>query len=448
MRETVNQEIETLKSSGLFDSDWYRSAYPDVDALCMDPAEHYLKYGHLMGRMSSDGDMLDLSVITRLASLPGPNPKRELLEAHEICRTGEEALGIAYARKHVPKEYAYTIETLRANAALRRKDEAGWLRHLNAYLEAFSVAPLRLREGATLLDRFDTAPLPAVTGGPLVTVIMPAWNAEKTVNAAARSILNQTWKNLELLIVDDCSNDGTWLRLQDIAAGDERVKIIRNKVNVGPYVSKNIALMHAKGEWITGHDADDWAHSKRIEQHVSAALAEGLEASVNFMVRIIPSGQIEGFGKLSDFSCDGITRIASISALFSMEVIVKKLGSWDCVRFGADSEIISRAEAILGKRFPKLRQFSMICLSSPGGLTNHSQFGVNPTGQGLSPLRRAYKDNWLEWHRKLEQEGGGYVRFPPTVGRAFPAPAKMVVPNSACLKNIGNNVNQPASGEI
>ena len=84
-------------------------------------------------------------------------------------------------------------------------------------------------------------------------VMMPAWNSEDTLEAAAMSILDQTWQNLELLIVDDASHDDTWAVMEILARRDERVRITRNKVNVGPYVSKNVALGHARGDWITGH---------------------------------------------------------------------------------------------------------------------------------------------------------------------------------------------------
>jgi hypothetical protein len=150
--------------------------------------------------------------------LAPPKPGRVLLEAHEIARTSRDALAVRYAGLHVPSELAYAIEALRANAALRREDQAGWLAHLKAYLDQLGAAPVHLGAGETLSDRFRCAALPAVTGGPLVTVIMPAWNAEKTVGAATNSIPDQSWRNLEFLIVDASSTDGTWGELQRLAA--------------------------------------------------------------------------------------------------------------------------------------------------------------------------------------------------------------------------------------
>src|SRR6056297_1216074 len=117
MRSPTKEDIALLKESGVFDADWYRSTYYDVRSLKMDPAEHYLRYGHSMGRMSADGERIDISILKKLQRLPAPAKGRALLEANEICQNGDDELGLTYARKHLPEEFAYTLETLRANEA-------------------------------------------------------------------------------------------------------------------------------------------------------------------------------------------------------------------------------------------------------------------------------------------------------------------------------------------
>ena len=429
MTSPTKEDITLLRDSGVFDAEWYRSAYSDVSALRMDPAEHYLKYGLALGRMSADGARVDISVVKKVESLAVPAKGRALLEANEICRSGDDTLGLAYARKYLPQELAYTVETLRANAALRRKDEAGWLRHLNAYLDHFGVPPILLERAGigagTIFDRLACAPLPPVTGGPLVSVIMPAWNAEKTVRKAAQSILDQTWRNLELLIVDDASTDGTWAVLQQLAAGDARVKILRNTINVGPYVSKNIALTRAKGAWITGHDADDWAHPQRLSRHLREAQARNLSASLTFMLRITEQGMMEHFSHVKMFSLDGAARVCSISALFEAEFLRSKLGFWDSVRFGADSEMIGRTRRILGDEFAELPLISMLCLELPESLTNDPFTGIR-TSTGLSSTRRAYREAAKEWHTSatVDQLRINFRNEP----RPFAVPAEMHVP--------------------
>lgn len=375
----------------------------------------------------------------------GSNPKWVLMAANKVAMSGDHTRAIALAEEHLPADLAYTAEILRANAALAHADEAGWQQHLNTYLAHFGVAPIRLEAGpGKVFDRLECAPLPPVTGGPLVSVIMPAWNAEKTVEKAARSILNQTWRNLELLIVDDASTDGTWAVLQRLAASDSRVKIARNKVNVGPYVSKNIAVMQANGAWITGHDADDWAHPQRLEQHLAAAQARNLSASLTFMLRITEQGMMEHFSTAGSFSLDAAARVCSVSALFEAGFLRSKLGFWDSVRYGADSEMIARARLTLGDGLAELPLISMFCLELPGSLTNDSVTGIR-TSTGLSPMRRAFRDAGRAFHAAWEPEtNAAGLRLPfPHHPRCFEAPEEIVVPLADILTNLNVHPGSP-----
>ena len=401
MTKVTTQNVELLRNSGVFDADWYCSAYSDVRALRMDPAEHYLKYGIPMGRMATDGLRIDIPVLEKLQGLATPPEDRALLEAHKICQSDGNALGLAYAYKYLPKDLGHSLCTLRANEALRRKDEASWLNHLNDYLGHFNLAHVALGEGKMMFDRFKTAPLQCVTGGPLISIIMTTWNAERTVRMAMRSILVQTWRNLELLIIDDCSEDGTWAIIKEIAAQDTRVRIMRNKVNVGPYVSKNIALLRAKGEWITSHDADDWAHPQRLERHFSNT--SGSRASMTNMLRMKEDGCVESFSKIGNYSNDGVGRLSFVSCLFKKEVLDEYLGFWDSVRFGADSEMISRAKAFLGSEFFEIQEIGMLCLDLENSLTNHPENGIK-TSIGLSEVRRNYKVQWEKKYTGLNQD--------------------------------------------
>jgi len=437
MRSPTKEDIALLKESGVFDADWYRSTYYDVRSLKMDPAEHYLRYGHSMGRMSADGERIDIPILKKLQGLPVPEKRRALVEANKICLSGNDALGLAYARKQLPEEFAYTIEVLRANAALRRGDEAGWLEHLTRYLSHFGPLPLRLEGEGSVFERLATKPVQTINDGPLISVIMPAWNADATLRKAAASILEQSWRHLELLIVDDASQDDTWGVMQELAERDPRVRIFRNRINVGPYVSKNIALTQAKGDWITGHDADDWAVPNRLERHMAAVMkGNGAKVSLTYMLRIHPEGMIDSIGRITDFSPDGAARVSSISALFERAFMREHLGHWDSVRFAADSEMISRARTILGHDFKHFHQIGMICLSLPSSLTNHPEMGVTSKATGgLSSTRQAYKAAWTNWHKSLVGQSTGMMLFPISSERPYPAPKEMVVPASDVFIN-------------
>lgn len=446
------QKLKQALADHGFDADWYRKTYPDVSMVGMDPLDHFLNFGHIMRRFIAPNVRFDPASIEAL-DLPEPRPGRAILEAHEIARTGRDSLAFHFARRHVPQELTYTLQALQANAALKRNDQAGWLHHLNAYLRHFDAAPVHLAplpredqatlgrrqgEGTTLPERFRCAPMPAVTGGPLITVIMPAWNAERTVRAAARSILDQTWRNLELLIVDDFSRDGTWAELQRLASEDGRVKIFRNAVNVGPYVSKNIMLDVAKGAWITGHDADDWAHPQRLEQHMRALQQYPTppRASVSFMLRLEPDGTMDRFAPVCDFSLDGVARDAAISCTYEAGFLKSQLGSWDCVRFGADSELISRTQALIGEEYKRLPLISMLCMNLEGSLTNNPQYGVTRNA-GPSAVRVAYGNAWRAWHKTLAvaPESARPLAFPSEETRSFAADEQALVPRAAILRN-------------
>lgn len=435
----MNSPLTRLAQAGILDPDWYRRAYPDVVELGMDPAEHFLRYGQAMGRAPS-AEFLSDPHRARALGLPVPRKGRELLEAHEIARGGEHALGMSYARLHVPSNLAYTIEAMRANEALALGDQRGWLRHLNIYMKHFDAAPVQLADGDQLVDRFTTAPLPAVTGGPLVSIIMPAWNAQKTIRAAAQSVLAQTWRNLELLIVDDFSTDGTWGVMQELAASDKRVRIFRNRINVGPYVSKNIALTMANGEWITGHDADDWAHPQRVEHHMKDIhdSARPPRASATYMIRLEEDGLMDRFAPISGYSLDGIARLASISTTFQADFLRERLGGWDNIRFGADSELIARTKTLIGNELVNFSRIGMLCMNLSESLTNHANHGVGRR-EGLSPVRQEYLENYVAWHKQLKENAGKGAKFgfPPASegSRPFPAPEAAKVPLFAVRRN-------------
>lgn len=439
-------DLKKIRESGHFDADWYLKTYPDVAALGMDPAEHYLKYGADMLRdpgptfstrfyrdthpgkwRVETNPLIDLQ--ERLHGRLNPETRSVLWAAYNVAQTGTLDLAIDLASAHAPPEHAHTINILKANRAILSGSEQKWLSYLNRYLSYSKLAPLILTDGRALFERFATSPLQQMTDGPLISVLMPAWNAETTVKMAATSILAQTWRNLELIIVNDCSSDNTNIILQDIAEQDSRVRLLHNKANVGPYVSKNLALQQARGKWITSHDADDWAHPQRLERHYAAGHQS--RASVADMLRLMPNGMFGQFTKLGEFSRDGVARRASISCLFEADFLRNTLGYWDSVRYGADSEMISRARAVLGSEFHDLDELGMLCLDLETSLTNDPLTGIK-TATGLSDSRRTYKRSWAAFHKALSPTNA-YLEFPQKA-RRYQAADKMIVSETDILK--------------
>ena len=101
----------------------------------------------------------------------------------------------------------------------------------------------------------------------LISIIMAAYNAEKTIEQAISSVLNQTYPNFELLVVNDCSKDRTAEIVGRLAERDSRVRLISNPKNSGVSYTRRHGLEEAKGAWIAILDSDDaWAPEKLEKQ--------------------------------------------------------------------------------------------------------------------------------------------------------------------------------------
>lgn len=104
---------------------------------------------------------------------------------------------------------------------------------------------------------------------PRVSVLMPNYNQERYLPEAIQSILVQTFKNFEFIIVDDCSTDNSAEILAFFATKDRRIRVAHNSRNLGRGASRNVAMhMQPKGEYIAIMDSDDIALPERLERQV------------------------------------------------------------------------------------------------------------------------------------------------------------------------------------
>lgn len=102
----------------------------------------------------------------------------------------------------------------------------------------------------------------------LISIIMAAYNTEKTIEQAINSVLSQTYTNFELLVVNDCSTDRTAELVKSIAAKDSRVRLISNVKNSGVSYTRKHGLEEAKGSWIAILDSDDAWAPKKLEKQI------------------------------------------------------------------------------------------------------------------------------------------------------------------------------------
>ena len=103
---------------------------------------------------------------------------------------------------------------------------------------------------------------------PVLTVYMPVFNAQDYVGQAIESILSQTYSNFEFIIIDDHSTDNSWRLIKKYARLDKRIRIYRNKVNMGVSLTSNIAISCARGKYLARMDADDISFPGRLEQQI------------------------------------------------------------------------------------------------------------------------------------------------------------------------------------
>ncbi|STO54143.1 glycosyl transferase [Canicola haemoglobinophilus] len=107
---------------------------------------------------------------------------------------------------------------------------------------------------------------------PLISVIIPCYNAEKFVEKSVRSIMEQTYNNLEIILINDCSTDNTEFILQQLALEDKRIVYIKNDHNLKLPKTLNKGIALAQGEYIARMDADDIAVPERLETQMNFML--------------------------------------------------------------------------------------------------------------------------------------------------------------------------------
>lgn len=125
-----------------------------------------------------------------------------------------------------------------------------------------------------------------------VSVIVPVYNAEKTLRRCLRSIRGQTWKKLEVIVVNDGSTDGSLDIIREYCGLDPRFQLV-DKENTGVSDSRNQGLRLAGGDWIQFVDSDDWIPANATELLVSAAVRYGADMAIGDYIRVNHSAPAE-----------------------------------------------------------------------------------------------------------------------------------------------------------
>lgn len=103
----------------------------------------------------------------------------------------------------------------------------------------------------------------------LISVVMPAYNCERYLDPAVESVLAQSYGAWELLLLDDCSTDGTWERIQELSQRDPRIRAVQNQRNLGVGATRNLGVSLAQGDWIAFLDSDDLWRPDKLEKQLA-----------------------------------------------------------------------------------------------------------------------------------------------------------------------------------
>jgi glycosyltransferase involved in cell wall biosynthesis len=278
--------------------------------------------------------------------------------------------------------------------------------------------------------------LPADT--PLkVSVILPTCNRASTLGAAIDSVLQQTYTNLELLVVDDASSDSTAAVAAERAHTDGRVKLIRLTTNRGAYWARNVGLQHATGDLVTIQDDDDLSLAHRLELTVAALRAR--PDAVAAMAEYIRRDQ---FGRPAVINGTVVRALGLHTLTVRRPFLDERLGFYDAVRNSADIEFYKRLVAAAGPG--RLVRIPTVCYHArlaPGSLTTSGigrmVFGRGRDEQALPRIRQAYQAAFDQWHAEIAAgRCPAYLPFPPKQPRLFPAPQELLPDlgeTSACV---------------
>lgn len=213
-----------------------------------------------------------------------------------------------------------------------------------------------------------------------VSIIIPAFNAAASISFVIKSLQSQTWKNIEIIVVDDCSLDNTVDVVKEIMAYDRRVKLICKLINEGAYPARNTGLNEATGDMIMVHDSDDWSHPQKLEIQVRALnKTPGAVASMSNWIRV----DEEFMPAVHSRPRNTIKSLSFPSLLFKREII-DQIGPWAAVRVSGDAEFKTRIERYYGKNaIARISKVLSISLSREGSLTQNSATHINTLHFGV-----------------------------------------------------------------
>jgi glycosyltransferase involved in cell wall biosynthesis len=263
----------------------------------------------------------------------------------------------------------------------------------------------------------------------LVSVIMPAYNAGKTIEMSIRSVMLQSYQELELIVVNDGSTDNTGEIAEKLSKEDHRIILINSKENIGCYPARNLGIRKSKGIFVTFQDADDISLKNRIQRQ----LIHHCIGNARFSVMRIIRSRLD-FSEIDLMDQDNLIRKVlekrsgnnailheyrdqpNIGLVTSMvnRSLFEELGLFWENRFGSDAEFAERilynkAGIHLARKNQKLNSYLSGHDAIPGIYRRIDTVGVicpEMTDQNLTlKYKSAERDSFeMKWRSRLEGE--------------------------------------------
>ncbi len=413
-----------------------RYAIPELENLKLDPtartAERERAAWYLARWFFVDGDFLRaLENLRYSAQLRAKQLwSRRLCEIQCLVKLGRieqahAAANSAVSQYKEPDVGLISATTVRHLELSRGRSQASvdeaQLAVINEFFLASGLAPVEKRnkeQPLSIANLHSNAEPRTLDQSEKVSVVIPAYNAAESIEWVLDSILEQTWRNLEVIVVDDFSRDATCNIVESVALRDPRILLIRKTTNEGAYPSRNAGMKAATGDFVLVHDSDDWSHPQRIELQLEALRNNpDLVATKSYWTRVTFDLEVRGTWR----PIGSLFEVNYSSLLFRRELL-DKLGFWDEVRISGDAEFYFRLRKTFGENsVHKLPRTHLLALSliRENSLTRLKATHLRSLFYGL---RWSYRDSYLFWHSRAAARNDPLVLTHSAPKRQFPIP--------------------------
>ncbi|GID97467.1 glycosyltransferase [Amorphoplanes digitatis] len=405
---------ELLDAARAGDSRWLRRRRRDVKPTVLAGLAQVLAQQEMLPEDRTDALALYDLIREALGADALPSAHQGLHAQLAFAWQGaEHARALLRAYRQVSDGVRTDLELDLANPFAGDEPVIPWL---TAFRTMMPDPPLALAhdEGVVPFDRLTVAcAVPGVEAPERVSVIVTAYRPDEGLITAVRSILDQSWRNVEVIIVDDASPPEYEPVLARAVALGGRILLVRQPVNRGTYEARNAGMDAAEGEFVAFQDSDDWSHPRRLELQIRPLLED----------RRLVATASDGIGVTEDLlvTRPGVrrSRFNPSSLVFRRAQVMDRIGYFDPVRKAADSEYIGRMRAVFGESAVlHLESAPLALIRRSLGSLSRSEIGA----YWMHPARTAYASAYLRWHSRIAARSAEPYRPRDGSARPFAVP--------------------------